>query len=448
VKKLIVFILLAGAVGAGVWYFLIRPKPAESKEVETTAAVTKGELVVSVSSTGRVVSNLDVEVKCKAGGQVTTMPFDVSDKVKKEQLVVELDPIDEKRNVAHAEVTAAASKAKLAIATENLTIARQTLETDRRRAESALLAAESKSKDCRAKADRMKRLLESKLASQEECDTAETAAVQAAAELEACRIHIQELKTQEQQIKVKEQEIKQAQAAADSDVILLDIAKDRLKDTKVLAPMDGVVSKRSVQVGQIIASATSNVGGGTALLTLSDLSQMFVVASVDESDIGRVAEEQAVNITADAFPGKVFKGKVVQIATTGVNASNVVTFEVKIEVLSENKTLLKPEMTANVEIIVARKDQALLVPADAVVRKKGGRFITVADGLARKEEKVEVGLSNGTQTEVVSGLAEGQTVVVQKSGSQSRWNARQQPGGAMGQQRMMMGQSGPPRGGR
>jgi multidrug efflux pump subunit AcrA (membrane-fusion protein) len=160
-----------------------------------------------------------------------------------------------------------------------------------------------------------------------------------------------------------------------------------------------------------------------------------------------VAEDQVVNITADAHPGKQFQGKVVQIATAGVNASNVVTFEVKIEVLSENKALLKPEMTANVEIIVARKDEALLVPSDAVVRRKGGRFVTVADGLARKEEKVEVGLSNGTQTEIVSGLAEGQTIIVQKSGSQSRWNARQ-PGGAMGQQRMMMGQGGPPRGGR
>jgi multidrug efflux pump subunit AcrA (membrane-fusion protein) len=107
--------------------------------------------------------------------------------------------------------------------------------------------------------------------------------------------------------------------------------------------------------------------------------------------------------------------------------------------------LLKPEMTANVEIITARKDSALLVPTDAVVRKKGGRFVTVADGLVRKDEKVEVGLSNGTQTEIVSGLAEGQTIVVQRSGSQSRWNARV-PGGAMGQQRMMMGQTGPPRG--
>jgi multidrug efflux pump subunit AcrA (membrane-fusion protein) len=212
VKKIIVLILVAGAAGVGVWYFLIRPKPAESKEPETTAAVTKGELVVSVSSTGRVVSNLDVEVKCKAGGQVTTMPFDVSDQVKKNQLVVELDPVDEQRKVSQAEVASSASKAKLAIASENLTIARLTLETDRRRAESALLAAESKAKDSRAKADRMKRLLESKLASQEECDTAETAAVQAGAELEATRISIQELKTQEQQLKVKEQEVKQAQA--------------------------------------------------------------------------------------------------------------------------------------------------------------------------------------------------------------------------------------------
>ena len=435
-KKLIVAIIVVGVAAAGVYFGFFRTPTTQGKPKETTAVAEKGNLVVSISSTGRVVSNQDVEVKCKAGGQVTTMPFDVSDKVKKDVLLVELDPIDEQRKVAQATVSLSVSQAKLAIARQNLVIAEQTLVTDGRRAQAALLAADAHAADARAKADRMKQLLQRTLASQEEADTAGTAAVQAASDQEAARIRIEELKTQTEQLKVRQQEVKQAEAAAQSDEITLSIAKDRLRDTKVLSPIDGVVSKRSVQVGQIIASATSNVGGGTALLTLSDLSRVFVVASVDESDIGTVAVDQPVDITADAFPRKRFAGKVVQIATTGVNASNVVTFEVKIEVEGEDKGLLKPEMTANVEILVARRSDVLLVPSDAVVRKRDGRVVTVVDGPARTDRKVEVGLTNGVLTEIVSGLDAGQSVVVHTGGSQSRWNART---GGMRGTRMMLG---------
>lgn len=435
-KKLIVLVVVVGLAAAGVYFGLIRPQSPKDKQQEATAAVEKGDLVVSVASTGRVVSNLDVEVKCKAGGQVTTMPFDVSDRVKRNDLLVELDPVDEQRKVAQAEVALSVSRAKLAIAKENLVIAEQTLATDTRRAHAALLAAESHEKDAQAKAGRMKQLLAKKLVSQEDCDTAETAAVQSQADLDAAKTRIEELKTQRQQLEVRRQEVKQAEAAVQSDEITLAIAKDRLRDTKVVAPLDAVVSKRSVQVGQIIASATSNVGGGTPLMTLSDLSRVFVVASVDESDIGKVAEDQPVAITVDAFPGRQLGGKVVQIATTGVNVSNVVTFEVKIEVLGKNKSLLKPEMTANVEIITARRTAALLAPSESIVRKGREHFVTVAEGAGRKDHKVEIGLTNGLQTEILAGLTAGQSVVVHKGGTESRWNAR-------GPRMMMGGPRGP-----
>lgn len=425
-KKVVGIVVVVGLLAAGGYYFFFvrGAKTASGEAEESTAVATKDDLVVSIPSTGRVISNQDVEVKCKAGGQVKTVPFDVSDRVKNGDLLVELDPIDEQRKVDQGGVSLSVSQAKLVIARENLAIAEQTLVTDERRARAALLAADSHAKDALAKADRMKQLLAKKLASQEDCDTAETAAVQAAADLEAAKTRIEELKTQRQQLEVKRQEVKQAEATVKADEIMLAIAEDRLRDTKVVSPMDGVVSKRDVQVGQMISSATSNVGGGTPLMMLSDLSRVFVVASVDESDIGTVAVGQPVAITADAFPGKRFTGKVVRIATMGVNVSNVVTFEVKIEVLGERKSLMKPEMTANVEIMVARRDGVLLVPTEAVVRAANGQFVTVVNGADREERKVEIGLTDGVRTEVVSGLAEGQAVVVYKGGAQSRWVAR------------------------
>jgi HlyD family secretion protein len=157
-------------------------------------------------------------------------------------------------------------------------------------------------------------------------------------------------------------------------------------------------------------------------MTLSDMSRIFVLASVDESDIGKVAMDQAVTITADAFAGKKFNGRVVRIAPRGVNVSNVVTFEVRIEVTSENKSLLKPEMTANVQIISASKDDVLVVPVTALTRKKGKMTATVKLASGQTEERtVQVGLTDGERYEVLSGLKEGETVVYKKEEPQSRW---------------------------
>jgi HlyD family secretion protein len=188
------------------------------------------------------------------------------------------------------------------------------------------------------------------------------------------------------------------------------------------------VSARTVQIGQIIASGINNVGGGTAMLTISDLSHIFVLASVDESDIGGVELDQKVLITADAFPGKRFFGKVVRIAAKGVNVSNVVTFEVRVEVMSDDKALLKPEMTANVEIVVAEKEDVLTLPTRAVVRKAGKTFVALkqADGSIKEDVPVTIGLSSGNDVEVQDGVQENDSVVFKKNDSDSRWKAQTQ----------------------
>jgi len=155
---------------------------------------------------------------------------------------------------------------------------------------------------------------------------------------------------------------------------------------------------------------------------LSDLSRLFVLASVDESDIGKVALEQPVTITADAFPEERFRGKVVRIATRGLNTSGVVTFEVKIEVQSRNKSLLRPEMTTNVEIIAASKEDVLLVPNEAVSRKRGQPVCQVAQTDGTTEERpVEVGLTDGVNTEITAGLTEGERVVLPAGKAESQW---------------------------
>jgi RND family efflux transporter MFP subunit len=184
------------------------------------------------------------------------------------------------------------------------------------------------------------------------------------------------------------------------------------------------VATRAVQVGQIIASGVSNIGGGTTVMTLADLSRTFVLVSVDESDIGRIENGQRVRITVDAFPDTFFPGEVVRVATKGTAVSNVVTFEVKVEVKGPNCGLLKPEMTANVRITAVEKNDVLLLPVNAVVRKRQERIVSVrkADG-ASEERTVKTGSSDGEMIEIAEGLSEGEKVVMPAGSAQSRWRA-------------------------
>jgi len=406
-----------------------------------TAVAERGPIKLSVSCSGRVESELDVDIKCKASGQVVKLPFDVSDPVKKGDLLLQIDPVDEERGVRQAEANLAASEAKLAQTRHNLETAEMSLPISTKRAEAALKSAKANAEDMASKAARRKELLKTQRISQEEYDSARFDAVKAEAEAETAQAQLDDLKVQEKALDTRRQEVKEAEAKVESDRVSLEQAKQRLVDTKVYAPLDSVVSERIAQIGQIVSSPMNNVGGGSSLMTLSDLSKIYVVGSVDESDIGVVQVGQPSAITVDAFQDEKFDGKVVRIATQGAIASNVVTFEVKIEVVSPNKRLLKPQMTANVEIIADEKDDALYLPSEAVYRKKGQRFVALpGSGPSPEERPVKVGIDNGIQAEILSGLNEGEKVL-----SETKSLAKQgasKAGGPPGSPMMMMGGGG------
>jgi multidrug resistance efflux pump len=205
-----------------------------------------------------------------------------------------------------------------------------------------------------------------------------------------------------------------------------------------MSPIDAIVADRKVQEGQIIASGINNVGGGTTVMTLADLSRIFVLVAVDQSDIGKVEAGQTAQIVVDAYPDAFFPAKVVRVAPKGVNSQNVVTYEVKVEVLGPRRNLLKPEMLASVSITAVDKTGVLVVPVNAVERRRRDRVVTVVkpdaanaqagtaeakEGEERKgeERSIEVGATDGEQIEVLSGLSEGELVQLKGSATQSRW---------------------------
>jgi HlyD family secretion protein len=427
-KKLIALLAVLVLAGCGVGLFFWLRSGAASEKSEpaapTAAEAKRGPIRTSVATSGRVVPNLEVEIKCKASGEVIKLPFDVSNAVKKGELLVQLDPVDEERSVRRAEVALAVSRARLSQAEVRLQAAEKDLATERSRALAALKSAEARAADTAAKRERLEKLLQQKLASREEVETARTSEAAAASDLAAGKARVEELKSLELSLESKRQDIVIAKAAVTTDELSLSDAQQRLADTKVVAPISGVVTGRDVQIGQIISSGISNVGGGTTVLTLADLSRVFVLASVDESDIGKVAVGQPSTITADAFKDSRFFGEVVQVATKGKSVSNVVTFEVKIEVRGRSRSLLKPEMTANVEIVTGQSDNAVLVPVGAVSRRRRERYVTVQlPGGETEERAVKTGISDGELMEISEGLKEGETVLLRKGGESSRWRA-------------------------
>lgn len=442
--KLRTVVVLAGGlilVGAGgaVWKYRQAGDVVE-KPVYTTEKVTRGPIRSEVSSSGSVVSNLDVEIKCKASGEIEKLPFDISDKVNENDLLLELDPIDEERTVRQAEVRVSQSKARLEQARRNLAVAEATLNNDRQNAQATLQSASAMASDQREKAKRTAALLEKTYASPEEVESAESAAVQAEAALAKARVGVQSLAVEEQKLELLRQDIALAEADLESDNIALANAQQRLTETKVYAPMAGVISDRMVQVGQIISSPTNNVSGGTALMTLSDLSRIFVLATVDESDIGKVQVGQPARITVDAFPDDHFRGEVVRVATKGVVVSNVVTFEVKVEVLDEAKSKLRPEMTADVDITAAEQENALLLPA-AAVRGHGDRAYVLkpVPGAEPERVPVKIGIQDGVHTQILGGLEEGAEVLVSSEAGDGVWSRDRAAGASRPPMGMMLG---------
>ncbi|MBI5723634.1 MAG: efflux RND transporter periplasmic adaptor subunit [Planctomycetes bacterium] len=431
-KKLIVLILVVGAAGFGIWYFARdRGKTSEPSAAPKTAKVVRGDLELFVDATGSVESNLDVDIKSKASGKIVALPYDVSqivpaykDGVNEDKALVSvLDPTDEQRAVQQIQAARDAAQAQFKQAECQLDVARENVRIATLEAAASINSAQAKAELDKLTFKRQEDLFKRKASTENERDLAAADAKVSQAALELAMARQEAIKAIEIQVKERQAQVDLARAnLAGAEVRLAD-AKQRLAETKVYSPIDGVITRRDVQIGQIIASGIINVAGGTTLMTISDMSRMFVTASVDESDIGRLIEtgrlDQQVVITADAYPGKKFTGKVVQITPRGQVEGNVVTYPVKVEVLGEGRELLRPKMTASVKILAGSRTGTLLIPNAAIIYDRDKTVVDLSKGGESRTVPVKIGLSDGLQAEVLEGLAEGDEVLL--GASQTRW---------------------------
>jgi HlyD family secretion protein len=430
---LIIGLVVVGSAAGGGFYLHERRVRAEAFQLPDDvylATAEVGDIVQSVQSPGQISSNLDVAIKCQASGKVIELPFDISAQVKQGDVLMKLDPTDENIVLEQTQATLAEANSRLIEAKQAEQQAELDLATAKEKAQADLQSAQIQCTNMQRKADRQRNLFDQKLTSQEDYETAESDAAQSEDALQAAKIAQEQIKSQEVALETKNEDINLAAAEYQLDKIAVDQANQQVGYCTVTAPRDGVIADipTTIGVGTVIASALSNVSGGTTVMTLSDLSHIFVLATVDESDIGGVLVGQKVIVTADAYPGKSFDGVVNRISPQGVTSSNVVTFEVKIEVTSANKSLLKPQMTANAQIIEDTRQNVLMVPMLAVVHQHQKMYVSVqkADNTS-VDEDVVTGINDGDNIEIVSGLKEGDQILVYKNEAENKWTSQGQP---------------------
>jgi len=202
--------------------------------------------------------------------------------------------------------------------------------------------------------------------------------------------------------------IQLAQSHRDAAEATLEEAQEAWINATMVAPFDATVISVGAEVGDLVSS-------NHTVVTLADLSHLQITAIVDETDISPIEVGQEAQITFDAFPGRRLSGKVLEVPLEGQLVQNVVTYDVPVSMEAVQGLAIKPGMTANLSIVVGRRENALLIPALAVLQSDEGNVVLVQDSPQGEgtTTPVETGLSDGTYVEVLRGLIEGDRVLVE-----------------------------------
>lgn len=371
-------------VGAGVLALAIVGIVSASRsktEIDPSKLATaeKGDIARSVVATGKIQPLTKVEVKSKASGIVEKLDADYGDTVREGQVLVELD--------------------------------KETLQAQVREARAQLLSAQAALQRTKVEAqgpdlpflksavERARRLYEQGLISTNVLEDAQ----------KEYELGLNKQRAAQSNVSVNAAEVARAQA-------MLERADTDLRNSTIVSPMTGLVLSRDVEVGDAVSSILILGSQATLVMTLGDVTSVYVLGKVDEADIGKVYMGQPARITVESFKDKKFVGKVTKISPFGKEKDNVTTFEVRVSIDNPGGEL-KANMSANAEIIREEKKDVLLVPDSAILYDKDRKTsVEVPDPKGengRRKLAVKVGISNGVKAEVMEGLKPGDKVVLQ-----------------------------------
>jgi HlyD family secretion protein len=385
--------IIAGVVVIGGSAWAVLGGSSNAIDAGRLATVERGDVAKSVVATGRIEPISKVEIKSKANGIVKEIKVEVGDRVKVGQVLVELD----KDNLA---ARLRESRAALAGAQANQGAADAEFEKNKVEAEGPDVPF------ARRSLDRAESLYTNKLVSQQTLDDARGAMEMAVNRQQAAKT----------QLGVAQARMAQARAAVAAAQAAVDRAEEELNNATIRSPLDGMVLSRPVELGSPVSSILNLGANATLVLVLGDISRVYVKGNVDEADIGTVRLNQPARIKVETFRDKQFDGKVTQISPMGTDKDNVISFEVKVSIDNSAGELLA-NMTANAEIILEEHKNTLVIPEASIVydtkRNASVDVYAPSSKTGRDRRAIKVGVSNGSKTQVLSGLAEGQKVVLQ-----------------------------------
>ncbi|MGA2558563.1 MAG: efflux RND transporter periplasmic adaptor subunit [Terracidiphilus sp.] len=373
---------------------LARLAKGSGVDANRISKVTRGDVARSVVATGKIQPITKVEVKSKASGIVEKLFVDINNTVKKGQPLAELDQME---ILAQVE----AQRAQLASAEANVGTYEANVEQDKVNAAAPDLPM------YKSTLDRNLEMQKDGIVSRQTLDDANKDYLAALTRRDSSKA----------QIGVDIAKLKQARAQVMQSQASLKQLEEELGYTTILAPMDGVVLSRDVEIGDAVSSILVLGSTATLVMTEGDVGEVYVQGKVDEADIAHVYLGQPARIKVESFRDRTFNGKVTKISPMGVEKDNVTTFEVRVSINNPGGEL-KALMTANAEILLDEHKGVLTVPENAVVYdNQKNASVQIPDKHQKdgvRKLPVTVGLSNGNVTEITSGLKEGDAVVLQQ----------------------------------
>jgi HlyD family secretion protein len=383
----VALVVLLGA-GAAV----ARLAKGSSIDPNRLAKVTRADVARSVVATGKIQPITKVEVKSKASGIVEKLYIDINNVVKKGQPLAQLD---QQEIVAQVD----AQKAQLASAEANVGTYQANIEQDKVNAAAPDLPM------YKATLDRNLEMQKDGIVSRQALDDANKDYLAALTRRDSARA----------QVGVDTAKLKQARAQVQQSEASLKQLEEQQSYTTIVAPMDGVILSRDVEIGDAVSSILVLGSTATLIMTEGDVNEVYVQGKVDEADIAHVYMGQPARIKVESFRDRVFNGKVTKISPMGVEKDNVTTFEVRVSINNPGGEL-KAQMTANAEILLDEHKGVLTVPENAVTYDNQKKATVAIPDKSQKDGSrkvpVTVGLSNGSITEITSGLKEGDQVVL------------------------------------
>jgi HlyD family secretion protein len=383
-------VLMLGGGGYGVMAAL---RPNRTIDPSKLAAVERGDLARVVVATGKIQPLSKVEIKSKASGIVKKLYVDYGDRVKAGQVLAELDKVQLEASMREA-------RANLQVAEAARDSAMATLERNKVDAEGPDVPF------LKSNMERAEKMYKDGLISKNLVEDAE----------KNYQIALNKQMSGQRNLAVSRAEIAKAEAQVAQARAALERAEEDLRNSTIISPIDGLVLSRDVNVGDAVSSILVLGSQATLILTLGDVSEVYVQGKVDEADIGKVYLNQPARIVVESFKDKKFTGKVTKISPLGKEKDNVTTFEVRVSI-SNSTGELKANMSANAEILLEEKKNVLMIPEAALIydkdRNASAETPDLKAGNGRKKIAVKLGISNGVKTEILAGLNEKQEVVLQ-----------------------------------